>query len=67
MSSNKVHCLVSVVPADKISLMSSDVTAKMRKVREKASNMGELFQTLYVSLCLSHAVFMKWPLAVDSS
>ncbi|XP_014023063.2 interferon-induced protein 44 isoform X1 [Salmo salar] len=39
-SSHKVHCLVSVVPADKISLMSSDVTAKMRKVREKASKMG---------------------------
>ncbi|XP_041748071.1 interferon-induced protein 44-like [Coregonus clupeaformis] len=39
-SSHKVHCLVSVVPADKISLMTSDVIAKMRKVREKASKLG---------------------------
>lgn len=64
-SSDKVHCLVSVVAADKISLMSNDVIVKMRKVREKASELGELFQPLYVSLCLS--VLMKWPLAEHSS
>ncbi|CAB1315414.1 unnamed protein product, partial [Coregonus sp. 'balchen'] len=40
-SSHKVHCLVSVVPADKISLMTSDVIAKMRKVREKASKLDK--------------------------
>ncbi|XP_014023056.2 interferon-induced protein 44-like [Salmo salar] len=39
-SSDKVHCLVSVVAADKISLMSNDVIVKMRKVREKASELG---------------------------
>ncbi|XP_067093757.1 interferon-induced protein 44-like [Osmerus mordax] len=38
--SDKVHCLVSVVSADKISMMSKETTAKMRTVRDKASILG---------------------------
>ncbi|XP_053471546.1 interferon-induced protein 44 [Ictalurus furcatus] len=37
---DKVHCLVSVLPADKISLISDDVIKKMRAVREKARELG---------------------------
>ncbi|XP_036413175.1 interferon-induced protein 44-like [Colossoma macropomum] len=36
---HRVHCLVSVVPADKISLASDEVIQKMRTVREKARNL----------------------------
>ncbi|XP_053333395.1 interferon-induced protein 44-like isoform X2 [Clarias gariepinus] len=35
-----VHCLVSVLPADKISIMSDEVIQKMRAVREKARDLG---------------------------
>ncbi|KAF5888827.1 interferon-induced protein 44-like, partial [Clarias magur] len=38
--SNRVHCLVSVLPADKISLMSDEVIQKMRDIREKARDLG---------------------------
>ncbi|XP_046885637.1 interferon-induced protein 44-like isoform X2 [Hypomesus transpacificus] len=38
--SDKVHCLVSVVSADKMSMMSKDTKDKMRTVREKASLLG---------------------------
>ncbi|XP_030641296.1 interferon-induced protein 44-like [Chanos chanos] len=37
---DKVHCLVSVLPADKISLIDDAVIKKMRKIREEASDMG---------------------------
>ncbi|KAM9454448.1 interferon-induced protein 44-like [Clarias gariepinus] len=37
---DKVHCLVSVLPADKISLMSDEVIKKMRDIREKARDLG---------------------------
>ncbi|XP_030641305.1 interferon-induced protein 44-like [Chanos chanos] len=37
---DKVHCLVSVLPGDKISLIDDTVIKKMRKIREKASDMG---------------------------
>ncbi|XP_066518242.1 interferon-induced protein 44-like [Hoplias malabaricus] len=36
---HKVHCLVSVLPADKISLIPDAVIQKMRTVREKARNL----------------------------
>ncbi|XP_010898919.3 interferon-induced protein 44 isoform X1 [Esox lucius] len=38
-SSDKVHCLVNVISADKIALMSSEVITKMKKIREKASEL----------------------------
>ncbi|XP_062388392.1 interferon-induced protein 44-like isoform X2 [Sardina pilchardus] len=41
---DKVHCLVSVLPADKITLMNDrnvhDVITKLRNIREKASQLG---------------------------
>ncbi|XP_030641300.1 titin-like [Chanos chanos] len=37
---DKVHCLVSVVPANTISLIEDDVFKKMRAIREAASDMG---------------------------
>ncbi|XP_047658809.1 interferon-induced protein 44-like [Tachysurus fulvidraco] len=37
---DKVHCVVSVVPGDRISLMTEDVIQKMRAVREKARELG---------------------------
>ncbi|XP_053085933.1 interferon-induced protein 44 [Pangasianodon hypophthalmus] len=37
---DKVHCLVSVLPADRISLISHNVIKKMRAVREKARDLG---------------------------
>ncbi|XP_076140375.1 uncharacterized protein LOC143123112 isoform X1 [Alosa pseudoharengus] len=36
----KVHCLVSVIQADKIALMDDDVINKMQHIREHASEMG---------------------------
>uniref|UniRef100_A0AAY3ZZ47 G domain-containing protein n=1 Tax=Denticeps clupeoides TaxID=299321 RepID=A0AAY3ZZ47_9TELE len=35
--SDKVHCLVCVLPADQISFIRDDVTKKMREIRERAS------------------------------
>ncbi|XP_060754562.1 interferon-induced protein 44-like [Neoarius graeffei] len=37
---DKVHCLVSVLPADTISRISEEVIQKMRAVREKARDLG---------------------------
>ncbi|XP_030641293.1 interferon-induced protein 44-like [Chanos chanos] len=37
---DEAHCLVSVIPADRISLINEAVIMKMRKIREKASKMG---------------------------
>uniref|UniRef100_A0A8B9JH05 Ig-like domain-containing protein n=1 Tax=Astyanax mexicanus TaxID=7994 RepID=A0A8B9JH05_ASTMX len=37
---NKIHCLVSVVPADTIKLISESVIEKMRAVRKAASELG---------------------------
>ncbi|KAL0977774.1 hypothetical protein UPYG_G00161030 [Umbra pygmaea] len=37
---DKVHCLVNVISADKVSLMSEEVQKKMYKIREKASELG---------------------------
>ncbi|XP_066543013.1 interferon-induced protein 44-like [Hoplias malabaricus] len=37
---DKIHCLVSVIPADKISLISEDVFQKMRNIRVEASKLG---------------------------
>ncbi|XP_066518428.1 interferon-induced protein 44-like [Hoplias malabaricus] len=45
---DKVHCLVSVLPADKITLMSEDVSQKMKQVREKARNL-EIPQVVIMS------------------
>ncbi|XP_030641307.1 interferon-induced protein 44-like [Chanos chanos] len=36
---DKVHCLVSVLPADKISLMKDVIFEKMRTIREKARDL----------------------------
>ncbi|XP_028841462.1 interferon-induced protein 44-like [Denticeps clupeoides] len=37
---DKVHCLVCLLPADKISFLTDDIFAKMRSIREQASDMG---------------------------
>ncbi|KAI7811113.1 interferon-induced protein 44 isoform X2 [Triplophysa rosa] len=37
---DKIHCLVSVFPANQISSIPEDVLRKMREVREKARDMG---------------------------
>ncbi|MCI4393455.1 hypothetical protein PGIGA_G00157690 [Pangasianodon gigas] len=37
---DKVHCLVSVLPGDKISIITDEVIQKMRAVREKARGLG---------------------------
>ncbi|XP_030641302.1 interferon-induced protein 44-like [Chanos chanos] len=37
---DKVHCLISIIPADKISLMQNGVIEKMRTIREKARDLG---------------------------
>ncbi|XP_066543016.1 myosin light chain kinase, smooth muscle-like [Hoplias malabaricus] len=37
---NKIHCLVSVIPADKISLISEDIIKKMSNIRAEASKLG---------------------------
>ncbi|KAM9455146.1 interferon-induced protein 44-like [Clarias gariepinus] len=37
---NRVHCLVSALPADKISLISDEVIQKMRDVRKTARDLG---------------------------
>ncbi|KAF5888825.1 interferon-induced protein 44-like, partial [Clarias magur] len=37
---DRVHCLVSVLPADKISLIPDEAIKKMRDVRKKASELG---------------------------
>ncbi|KAL7846122.1 hypothetical protein AOLI_G00243140 [Acnodon oligacanthus] len=37
---DKVHCLVSILPADNISRISDKVFHKMRKIREKAAQMN---------------------------
>ncbi|XP_060754570.1 interferon-induced protein 44-like isoform X2 [Neoarius graeffei] len=37
---DKVHCLVSVLPADRISLTSDEVIQTMRDVRKKARDLG---------------------------
>ncbi|KAL7846091.1 hypothetical protein AOLI_G00242830 [Acnodon oligacanthus] len=44
---DKVHCLVSVVPANTISQMDSSTSQKMKYIRTKASN-----------LCIPHVVVM---------
>ncbi|KAJ7999710.1 hypothetical protein DPEC_G00197230 [Dallia pectoralis] len=36
----KVHCLVNVISADKIKLMSKEVISKITMIREKASELG---------------------------
>ncbi|XP_066497166.1 interferon-induced protein 44-like [Hoplias malabaricus] len=37
---NKIHCLVSVIPADRLSMMSEEVLKKMRDIRAEASKLG---------------------------
>ncbi|XP_076839261.1 interferon-induced protein 44-like [Brachyhypopomus gauderio] len=37
---DKVHCLVSVIPANSISLISEDVIKKLQTVRDKARDLG---------------------------
>lgn len=43
---DKVHCLVSVVPADSISLMSKEVIDKMTSVRKIALDLGKLLEDI---------------------
>ncbi|XP_062393537.1 interferon-induced protein 44-like [Sardina pilchardus] len=38
--SDRIHCLVSVVPADRVTLMGEDDFKKMKQIREQASEMG---------------------------
>ncbi|KAF4086775.1 hypothetical protein AMELA_G00088240 [Ameiurus melas] len=38
--SDQMHCLVYVIPADKISLMDNDFIKQLKSVRETASSMG---------------------------
>uniref|UniRef100_A0A3B4BTC0 G domain-containing protein n=1 Tax=Pygocentrus nattereri TaxID=42514 RepID=A0A3B4BTC0_PYGNA len=37
---DKVHCLVSIVPADNLSIMNSKVIDKMRTIRQKATELA---------------------------
>ncbi|XP_072513394.1 interferon-induced protein 44 [Salminus brasiliensis] len=46
---DKVHCLVSVLPADNISLISEEVNQKMKYVREKARKL-EIPQAIVMSM-----------------
>lgn len=39
---DKIHCLVAVLPANKISSMEDDLLRKMREVRLRARDMGKL-------------------------
>ncbi|KAI4897669.1 hypothetical protein NFI96_027615, partial [Prochilodus magdalenae] len=38
---DKIHCLISILPADKISLMPDEVIRKMKDVRRAASKLGK--------------------------
>ncbi|KAL6488190.1 hypothetical protein MHYP_G00019310 [Metynnis hypsauchen] len=38
--SDKIHCLVNIIPADTISMIKEDFIQNMKKVREEASSMG---------------------------
>ncbi|KAL7886960.1 hypothetical protein AOLI_G00046810 [Acnodon oligacanthus] len=52
--SDKIHCLVNVIPADTISMIKDDFIQNMRKVREEASNMGlpqVIFMTRVDCIC----------------
>ncbi|XP_036430226.1 interferon-induced protein 44-like [Colossoma macropomum] len=37
---NKIHCLVSVIAADKVSIMDNEVIQKMKDIRAEASKLG---------------------------
>ncbi|KAL7873913.1 hypothetical protein SRHO_G00048830 [Serrasalmus rhombeus] len=37
---DQIHCLVNVIPADTISMITDDLIRNMKKVREEASRMG---------------------------
>ncbi|KAF4074911.1 hypothetical protein AMELA_G00228700 [Ameiurus melas] len=51
---DKVHCLVSIVPADSISHMAEDVIQKMITVRKKANGLGIPHVVLMTKIdCLS--------------
>ncbi|KAL0977772.1 hypothetical protein UPYG_G00161000 [Umbra pygmaea] len=47
--SDKVHCLVYVIPADKVSIMSQDVINKMKSIRDKASQL-EIPQVIVMTM-----------------
>ncbi|KAL6485201.1 hypothetical protein MHYP_G00072460 [Metynnis hypsauchen] len=36
---DKIHCLVSVIPADRVTLMDNEVIQKMKEIRAEASNL----------------------------
>ncbi|KAG9271219.1 interferon-induced protein 44-like [Astyanax mexicanus] len=51
---DQIHCLVSVIPADKISLMDEEVIQKMKEIRAAASKLGipqVLFMTRVDQVC----------------
>uniref|UniRef100_A0A3B1K9U8 Uncharacterized protein n=1 Tax=Astyanax mexicanus TaxID=7994 RepID=A0A3B1K9U8_ASTMX len=51
---DQIHCLVSVIPADKISLMDEEVIQKMKDIRAAASKLGipqVLFMTRVDQVC----------------
>lgn len=39
--SDRAHCLVNLIPADKIALMDDEVIKKMRAIRLVASDLGK--------------------------
>uniref|UniRef100_A0A3B1IDQ9 Interferon-induced protein 44-like n=1 Tax=Astyanax mexicanus TaxID=7994 RepID=A0A3B1IDQ9_ASTMX len=51
---DQIHCLVSVIPADKIAMIDDDVIEKMKKIRKAASDIGVpqvLFMTRVDQVC----------------
>lgn len=44
--SDRAHCLVNLIPADKIALMDDEVIKKMRAIRLVASDLGKWRKTL---------------------
>ena len=48
---DRVHVLVSVIPADSVSLLSDEVWKKMREVRLAASDMGKTRHHNCFTLC----------------
>ncbi|XP_062862327.1 interferon-induced protein 44-like [Trichomycterus rosablanca] len=38
--SDQIHCLIYVIPADKITIMPAELTTKTKTIREEASKMG---------------------------
>lgn len=46
-ASDKVHIMVCVIDANKVSLMKNDVVETLRDIRDEASELGETRMTVY--------------------